>query len=110
MDMSGDSGVTIAYLKWPNYDSGLYQIILYPAAAKYLRGVSASIVTSACVDPESDIYKNFLGAPSASQVTMDLPSIKSKTIMHYYPRRNIVIEEDQNGDKTTYDLVLTHKW
>lgn len=110
MDMSGDSGVTIAYLKWPNYDSGLYQIILYPAASKYLRGLSASIVTNACIDPKSDIYKTFLGAPSGSQVTSDIPSIKSKTVMLYYPRRNIVIEEDQNDDKTTYDLVLTLKF
>ena len=38
------------------------------------------------------------------------PSNPSKTIMHYYPKRNIVIEEDKNADKTTYDLVLTHKW
>ena len=110
MDMSGDSGVTIAYMKWPNYDSGLYQIVLYPAATKYLRGLSASIVTSAALDPKSDIYKSFLGAPSGSQVTMDLPAIKSKTIMHYYPKRNIVIEEDQNDNKTTYNLLLTHKW
>jgi len=110
MDMSVDSGITIAYLKWPNYDSGLYQIILYPAAAKYLHGLSASIVTSACTDPASDIYKSFLGAPSGSQVTMDLPSIKSKTIMHYYPKRNIAIEENQSADKTTYNLVFTRKF
>jgi len=109
-DMSGDTPVTVAYLKWPNYDSGLYQIIIYPAMTKYLRGLSASVVTGACINPSSDVYKTFLGAPSASPVTLNLPDIKEKTIMHYYPKHDIAIEENQTGDKTTYNIVFTSKY
>ena len=111
MDMSADSAsATLAYLKWPNYDSGLYQIVIYPSMAKYMRGLSASLLSADCMNESSTLFKTFLGKPSASPVTSNIPEIKSKTIMHYYPKYSIVIEEDQNADKSTYNLVLTRKW
>ena len=107
-EVSSDTGqIILAYLKWPNYDSGLYQIIIYPPMAKYLRGQSASIVGPESQDASSELYKNFLGKPSASPITNNMPEIKSRTIMHYYPKHNIVIEEDQASGKSTYELVLT---
>ena len=109
--ISSDTGqVILAYLKWPNYDSGLYQIIVYPPMAKYLRGQSASVIGPESQDSTSDLYKNFLGKPSASPITSNMPEIKSRTIMHYYPKYGIAIEEDQAAGKSTYDLVLTRKW
>jgi hypothetical protein len=110
-DMSSDTGaVTIAYLKWPNYDSGLYQIIIYPTAAKYLVGLSQSILTPFCVDSSSEIFQKFLGKPSGSQVTLDLPDIKAKTTQLFYPKQNIVIEENLSQSGNSYYLMLTHKW
>jgi hypothetical protein len=110
-EVSTDTGqVTLAYLKWPNYDSGLYQMIIYPPMAKYLRGQSSSIIGPESLDSSSTLYKTFLGKPSASPVTSNMPEIKSRTIMHYYPKYNIVIEEDQASGKSTYDLILTRKW
>jgi hypothetical protein len=110
-DVSSDSGkVTIGYLKWMNYDSGLYQVILYPPVSKYLRGLTCSIVSSSCIDPESEIYKTFLGAPAGKDVTLDMPAISAKNTMLYYPKLNLVIEESISGTKTEYHIVLTHKW
>jgi hypothetical protein len=102
--------ITLAYLKWLNYDSGLYQIILYPPMSKYMKGLSSTIVSPDCVDPSSDIYRSFLGEPSARQVSMNMPKINAKTTLLYYPKQNIVIEESKTASGTQYSLVLTHKW
>jgi hypothetical protein len=110
-DISNDTGkVTIGYMKWLNYDSGLYQIVLYPPVAKYLRGLSCSIVSTSCVDPESEIYKTFLGEPSSRQITLDMPGINAKTTMLYYPKLNLVIEENKSSKGMQYSIILTHKW
>jgi len=109
-DISSDTAtISLAYLIWTNYDSGLYQVILYPAMSKYLKGLSSDIVSPSCIDVASEIYK-YLGEPSARQVTSEIASIKSKTTQLYYPKYSIIIEESQSGDKTLYNLVLTHKW
>jgi len=109
-DLSNDtSSVALAYLIWPNYDTGLYQVILYPPMSKFLKGLSSDIVTPSCVDPATEIHK-FLGEPSAKKVTSDIPSIKSKTTQLYYPKYSIIIEESQEGTDVKYNLVLTRKW
>jgi hypothetical protein len=110
-DISSDTGkVTLGYLKWTNYDSGLYQVILYPSVSKYLRGLSCSIVSTSCIDPESEIYKTFLGEPAGRQVTLDMPNIGAKTTLMYYPKINMVIEESKTASGLQYNIILTHKW
>jgi hypothetical protein len=104
------TGTNIAYLIWTNYDSGLYQIVLYPAMAKYMKGLSAAILSPACLDKASEVYKSFLGEPSASKVTLDNPKIEMKTTLFYYPKWNIVIEESKSSSGLQYNMLLTHKW
>jgi len=104
------SRIILGYFKWPNYDTGLYQIVLYPAMANHFKGIAAVIFSPESENPQTELYKTFLGEPSARQVTMDMPKIKAKTTMLYYPKYNIALEVNTSADNTTYNLVFTRKW
>jgi hypothetical protein len=106
-DVSGDtSKVLLGYLKWATYDSALNEIILYPGISKYMQGLSCSIMTGACMDPESEVYKDFLGKASAETVMLDIPSANLKEVKYYYPKQRLMIEMHQNGSKITYNMVI----
>jgi hypothetical protein len=106
-DLSGDSGrVLLGYLKWLPNDSGLNQIVLYESITPYLKGLSCSILSKSCLDPESEVYKNFLGAPADQDIVLDVPSIGLKTVRYYYPGLALMIEMQQEGEKTKYNLIL----
>ncbi|RYD73578.1 MAG: hypothetical protein EOP53_19850 [Sphingobacteriales bacterium] len=106
-DISHDTGkVLLGYLKWHPKDSGLQEFILYPEITPYLKGLSGSILTKECQDPQSDIYKNFLGAAVDKDIILDIPSIPLKTTRYYYPALSLIIESQLNEKGTKYNLIL----
>jgi hypothetical protein len=98
--------VLLGYLKWKPNDSALNQIVLYQEITPYLKGLSCSILSNSCLNPESEVYKNFLGAPADQDVVVDAPSVGLKTIRYYYPALSLMIEEQKNGDEVKYSLIL----
>jgi hypothetical protein len=98
--------VLLGYLKWKPNDSALNQIVLYQEVTPYLKGLTCSILSKSCVDPESDIYKSFLGAPADKDVVLEAPSVGLKTVRYYYPAHSLMIEEQKNGDEIKYSLIL----
>lgn len=98
--------VLLGYLKWKPNDSALNQIVLYQTITPYLKGLSCSILSRSCMDPESEVYKNFLGAPADKDVVLDAPSVGLKTMRYYYPAHSLMIEEEKNGDVVKYSLIL----
>jgi hypothetical protein len=105
-EKSNDSNKLLGYLKWLPKDSGLNQIVLYPAITPHLKGLTCTLLSNSCTDPESEVYKNFLGQPSDEDVVIDVPSIDLKTIRYYYPRHGLMIEVMKDGDKVSYNLIL----
>ncbi|MGZ5243576.1 MAG: hypothetical protein ACXWDO_06450 [Bacteroidia bacterium] len=106
-DMSQDTGkVLLGYLKWYPKDSGLQEYILYPEVTPYLHGLTCTILSKDCRDPQSEVYKNFLGAAIEEDVILDIPSISLKTVRYYYPALSLIIEAQHKAGETKYNLIL----
>lgn len=102
-----DSGkVLLGYLKWVPKDSGLNQIVLYQSITPYLKGLTCTILSSACLDPQSEVYKSFLGQAADDDVVLDVPSLGLKTVRYYYPALALMIEVQQEKDEKKYSMIL----
>lgn len=106
-DMSHDTGkVLLGYLKWYPKDSGLQEYILYPEVTPYLKGLTCTILSKDCRDPQSEVYKTFLGKEIEEDVILDIPSIKLKTVRYYYPALSLIIEAQHKEGETKYNMIL----
>jgi hypothetical protein len=102
-----DTGkVAVALLKFYKTEDKLYQIVLFPPFSKHLKGGSCNIMSMQCMDPNADVYKQFLGAAASSTVELNLPSIKTKNTLYYYPKMSLIIEELKNDGQVKYNLIL----
>jgi hypothetical protein len=102
-----DTGkVAVALLKFYKTEDKLYQIVLFPPFSKHLKGESCNLMSMQCMDPNSDVYKQFLGAAASSNVELNLPSIKTKNTLFYYPKLSLIIEELKNDAQIKYNLIL----
>jgi hypothetical protein len=106
-DVSKDTGkILLGYLKWHPKDSALQEYVLYQEITPYLKGLSCTILSAACLNPESEVYKNFLGKAIEEDVILDIPSIPLKTTRYYYPALSLIIEAQQKEGETKYNLIL----
>lgn len=102
-----DTGkVAVGLLKFYRTENKLYQIVLFPTFSKHLKGGACNIMSMQCMDPNADVYKQFLGAAASSTVELDLPSIKTKNTLFYYPKLSLIIEELKNDGQVKYNLIL----
>lgn len=102
-----DTGkVAVALLKFYRTEDKLYQIVLFPPFSKHLKGESCNLMTMSCMDPNANVYKQFLGAPASSDVELNLPVIGTKNTLYTYPKLSLIIEELKNGTQVKYNLIL----
>lgn len=95
---NGASKNCILYLIWDNGQATLSSITFFEDFIFYLQGSSRDLLTLNAIDPESDIYRNYLGEPGYSEVTLDIPMIGLKHITYYYPSRGLEITHKRNSD------------
>jgi hypothetical protein len=98
-------GDAILYYIWEPNDSRLLRITVYQPFATYLRGHTKDLVTSAALDGTSTALKSFLGSPTRSQVTLNIPSINLKETTFYYDDRLLTVT-DWNKESVRFALVL----
>ena len=100
------SKITIAYFKWLKYEDVLSEMDLYPSFARYMKGLTCSLLTEACLNPDSEVYKRFLGKPASEVVDLDIPSVGLKVTRYFYSSPRLIMEKHARGADATYNIIL----
>ena len=96
---------TLAYLLWPDKDSGLKEIILFQDAESYIPGGNM-LFSKEVLDSTSGIFSSFFGKPASSKIELNIESIHMKNTRYFYPNHSLILVECEKGDEKKYQLVL----
>ncbi len=96
---------TLAYLLWPDRDSGLKEIILFEDAKEYIPGGN-NLFSKQGLDSNSFLFKTFFGRPAKSLVELNIESIHLKNTRYYFPSHALALVECEKGEEIKYQLVI----
>ena len=96
---------TLAYLLWPDKDSGLKEIILFQDAQSYIPQGN-TLFSKKVLDSTSDVFSSFFGKPASSKIELNIESIHMKNTRYFYPKHSLILVECEKGDEKKYQLVL----
>lgn len=87
----------ILYLIWVNNAKELDNIVFYKNFEKFLVGNTKTFFTLDFQDPNSNLYKYYLGKADEKLVTLDIPSINLKNTSYYYDLKGLSFIETLSG-------------
>jgi hypothetical protein len=106
------AGDSILYYIWEPSDPRLLEITVFQGFAKYLHGHTKDLLTLAALDSASPISRSFLGEPSHSRVTFNMPEIKSRDTTYSWNAKGIDVIDRRLGDdrSVVFALVLAERF
>ena len=98
----GMRGSTILYLIWKDGSKELTHIVVYKDLSDKMKGETKKLFEQDAVNPDSELFKNYLGSSDGEMVTLDIPSIQSKITEYYHNAKGIKIIMNKYGEETKY--------
>jgi len=96
----------ILYLIWEKESNLLTSITFFEDFKPYMIGLSSRLLTFDTIDANSQISQDYLGNPDETKVTLDIPSIKSKNISHFFKSKGISITEVNHKDSKNISMIF----
>lgn len=102
----------LAYLKWPNPDARLTELVMYPGLAMLLEGANKKLVSEETMefDKRRGIARTYLGYPIKKKIILDVESVGLKHIAYFYKDKNYQVIQQIKDDqvKHTFGIFSHH--
>ncbi|MCX6352662.1 MAG: hypothetical protein NTX03_12510 [Bacteroidetes bacterium] len=95
----------IAYFRWEEHDTGLKEIMIYPAGLELLPQPTQQLFKVEGKDSIIKIIRE-LGAPAETKTELEIPSLQMKTLRYIYPTQHLMIEENRKKGVSKFSWVL----
>ena len=108
-DRDGKKQNCILYLIWSNGKKDLDRITFFEGFESYLVGKASKLLTLEESDDQSNFFHEYLGDPSSSAITLEVPMIGVKHTTYYYDAKGIEVtfKEESSYGATTVVFAFT---